>query len=79
MYVIYLFHILVLSPNLGFMFLGYVGKLTVSSKEEDDEALEAVKFNFNIESLGLVLYSNDATQVNHLKKNDHRNVWSTVD
>ncbi|XP_026233856.1 vacuolar protein sorting-associated protein 13C isoform X2 [Anabas testudineus] len=47
--------------------LCYVGKLTVSSKEEDDEALEAVKFNFNIESLGLVLYSNDATQPSGLQ------------
>lgn len=40
-----------------------VGKLTVSSDEEEDEALEAMRFNFNIESLGLVLYSNDPKQV----------------
>uniref|UniRef100_A0A8C4NUD4 Vacuolar protein sorting-associated protein 13C n=1 Tax=Dicentrarchus labrax TaxID=13489 RepID=A0A8C4NUD4_DICLA len=35
--------------------------LTVSSDEED-EALETMKFNFNIESLGLVLYSDDLKQ-----------------
>uniref|UniRef100_A0A3P9AR25 Vacuolar protein sorting 13 homolog C n=1 Tax=Maylandia zebra TaxID=106582 RepID=A0A3P9AR25_9CICH len=32
------------------------GKMTVSHSKEDDETLETVKFNFNIESLGLVLY-----------------------
>uniref|UniRef100_A0A3B4TYL0 Vacuolar protein sorting 13 homolog C n=1 Tax=Seriola dumerili TaxID=41447 RepID=A0A3B4TYL0_SERDU len=36
-----------------------VGKSTVSSDEEADEALESMKFNFSIESLGLVLYSSD--------------------
>ncbi|XP_051234052.1 intermembrane lipid transfer protein VPS13C isoform X4 [Dicentrarchus labrax] len=40
---------------------GAIGKLTVSSDEED-EALETMKFNFNIESLGLVLYSDDLKQ-----------------
>lgn len=40
-----------------------VGKPTVSSAEEEDEALETMRFNFNIESLGLVLYSNDPKQV----------------
>lgn len=30
--------------------------MTVSHSEEEDETLETVKFNFNIESLGLVLY-----------------------
>ncbi|XP_056226494.1 intermembrane lipid transfer protein VPS13C isoform X5 [Seriola aureovittata] len=38
---------------------GDVGKSTVSSDEEADEALESMKFNFSIESLGLVLYSSD--------------------
>lgn len=33
------------------------------SEEEDDIALETLKFNFNIESLGLVLYNNQPTQV----------------
>lgn len=33
------------------------------SEEEDDKALETLKFNFNIESLGLVLYNNHPTQV----------------
>ncbi|XP_075873846.1 intermembrane lipid transfer protein VPS13C isoform X3 [Nelusetta ayraudi] len=32
------------------------------SEEEDDIALETLKFNFNIESLGLVLYNNQPTQ-----------------
>ncbi|XP_035538229.1 vacuolar protein sorting-associated protein 13C [Morone saxatilis] len=41
---------------------GNIGKLTVSSDEEQDEALETMKFNFNIESLGLVLYSDDLKQ-----------------
>ncbi|XP_039469572.1 vacuolar protein sorting-associated protein 13C isoform X4 [Oreochromis aureus] len=35
---------------------GGAGKIIVSHSEEDDETLETVKFNFNIESLGLVLY-----------------------
>lgn len=34
-----------------------------SEGEDDDKALETVKFNFNIESLGLVLYNNHPTQV----------------
>ncbi|XP_029354917.1 vacuolar protein sorting-associated protein 13C isoform X2 [Echeneis naucrates] len=36
-----------------------VGKSNVSSNEEADEVLESIKFNFNIESLGLVLYNSD--------------------
>uniref|UniRef100_A0A3Q3JJ33 Vacuolar protein sorting 13 homolog C n=1 Tax=Monopterus albus TaxID=43700 RepID=A0A3Q3JJ33_MONAL len=36
--------------------------LTASSEEKEDETLETVKFNFTIESLGLVLYSNDPKQ-----------------
>lgn len=39
------------------------GKSTGGSEEEDDEALETLKFNFNIESLGLVLYNNLPKQV----------------
>lgn len=39
------------------------GKSTGGSEEEDDEALETLKFNFNIESLGLVLYNNHPKQV----------------
>jgi len=31
--------------------------------QEEEEPGETVKFNFNIESLGLVLYSNDPKQV----------------
>lgn len=34
--------------------------------EDDDKALETLKFNFNIESLGLVLYNNHPTQVSFL-------------
>ncbi|XP_030582249.1 vacuolar protein sorting-associated protein 13C isoform X2 [Archocentrus centrarchus] len=37
---------------------GDAAKMSVSHGEEDDEDLETVKFNFNIESLGLVLYLN---------------------
>ncbi len=47
---------------------GDVGKPTVRSDEEE-EALETIKFNFNIESLGLVLYSNDPKQVSQHIKN----------
>lgn len=32
-------------------------------KEDDDEPLETLKFNFSIESLGLVLYKNHPTKV----------------
>ncbi|XP_050931802.1 LOW QUALITY PROTEIN: intermembrane lipid transfer protein VPS13C [Lates calcarifer] len=39
-----------------------VEKPSVSSDEEVDEALDSVRFNFNIESLGLVLYSSDPKQ-----------------
>ncbi|KAL6113696.1 vps13c [Pungitius sinensis] len=42
---------------------GDVGKPAVSSdEEEEEEALETMRFNFNIESLGLVLYNNDPKQ-----------------
>lgn len=34
-----------------------------SSEGDSDEAVEMVKFNFNVESLGLVLYHNDPKQV----------------
>ncbi|XP_068438571.1 intermembrane lipid transfer protein VPS13C isoform X2 [Clinocottus analis] len=48
---------------------GDVGKPAVSSdEEEEEEALETMKFNFNIESLGLVLYSNDPKQPSDLKR-----------
>lgn len=40
-----------------------IGKSTGGSEEEDDEALETLKFNFSIESLGLVLYNNQPKQV----------------
>uniref|UniRef100_A0A8C3A5N3 Vacuolar protein sorting 13 homolog C n=1 Tax=Cyclopterus lumpus TaxID=8103 RepID=A0A8C3A5N3_CYCLU len=39
-----------------------LGKPFLSSDEEEEEALETLKFNFNIESLGLVLYRNDPKQ-----------------
>ncbi|XP_067454112.1 intermembrane lipid transfer protein VPS13C isoform X1 [Thunnus thynnus] len=39
-----------------------IGKPSVTSDEEEDEAPETLKFNFNIESLGLVLYRNDPKQ-----------------
>ncbi|XP_029986697.1 vacuolar protein sorting-associated protein 13C isoform X4 [Sphaeramia orbicularis] len=39
-----------------------VGKQSIISSEDEDESLETIKFNFNIESLGLVLYSNDPKQ-----------------
>lgn len=42
---------------------GDVGRPTVNRDEEEEEPLETMKFNFNIESLGLVLYSNDPKQV----------------
>ncbi|XP_069574520.1 intermembrane lipid transfer protein VPS13C isoform X1 [Brachyistius frenatus] len=46
---------------------GDAGKPTVSSDEEEDEGLETVKFNFNIESLALVLYRNDPKQPSDLQ------------
>lgn len=62
---------------------GDVGKPTVSTDEEADEALESMKFNFNIESLGLVLYSNDPKQVSQIKDEDlaKRNgvLWAVLD
>ncbi|XP_053284291.1 intermembrane lipid transfer protein VPS13C [Pleuronectes platessa] len=39
-----------------------VVKTSVSTSEEEDEDLESLKFQFNIESLGLVLYSDDPQQ-----------------
>lgn len=48
---------------------GDVGKPTAISEEEEDGALETMKFNFNIESLGLVLYNNDPIQVSQNIKN----------
>ncbi|XP_070692075.1 intermembrane lipid transfer protein VPS13C [Pempheris klunzingeri] len=50
---------------------GDVEKLTVSSDEEEDEALETMKFNFSIESLGLVLYSHDPKQVSNLQHQEN--------
>ncbi len=47
---------------------GDVLKPNVSSDEKEEEALENIKFNFNIESLGLVLYSNDPKQVSQYRK-----------
>ncbi|XP_038556520.1 vacuolar protein sorting-associated protein 13C isoform X2 [Micropterus salmoides] len=41
---------------------GDAGKPAGSSDEEEDEAVETMKFNFTIESLGLILYSNDPKQ-----------------
>uniref|UniRef100_A0A671VQL1 Vacuolar protein sorting 13 homolog C n=1 Tax=Sparus aurata TaxID=8175 RepID=A0A671VQL1_SPAAU len=55
--------LLILIVNLE-LYSGDVGKPTAISEEEEDGALETMKFNFNIESLGLVLYSNDPIQVN---------------
>ncbi|XP_067348723.1 intermembrane lipid transfer protein VPS13C isoform X2 [Channa argus] len=40
-----------------------VRKPAVSNEEEEDEPLETVRFNFNIESLGLVLYDHDPKQL----------------
>lgn len=37
-----------------------------SEEDDDDKALETLKFNFNIESLGLVLYNNHPAQVSFL-------------
>ncbi|XP_070763918.1 intermembrane lipid transfer protein VPS13C isoform X2 [Enoplosus armatus] len=50
---------------------GNVRKPTVSSDEEEDEALETMKFNFNIESLGLVLYSNNPKQPSDLHRQEN--------
>lgn len=46
---------------------GEAGMSTVTS-EEADEDLESLKFNLNIESLGLVLYSSDPKLVSHMNK-----------
>nr|XP_046254686.1 vacuolar protein sorting-associated protein 13C isoform X2 [Scatophagus argus] len=48
---------------------GDVAKATVSS--DDDEALETMNFNFNIESLGLVLYSNNPKQPSDLQHQEN--------
>ncbi|XP_074513317.1 intermembrane lipid transfer protein VPS13C isoform X9 [Sebastes fasciatus] len=50
---------------------GDVGKPSVSGEEEEEEALETLKFNFNIESLGLVLYSNDPKQSSDLQHQEN--------
>ncbi|XP_053190317.1 intermembrane lipid transfer protein VPS13C [Scomber japonicus] len=44
-----------------------VGKPSVTSDEEEVEALETLKFNFNIESLGLVLFRDDPQQPSGLQ------------
>ncbi|KAM8893527.1 intermembrane lipid transfer protein VPS13C isoform 2-T2 [Spinachia spinachia] len=50
-------------PAAGGPPTGDVGKPAVSSDEEEEEAaLETMRFNFNIESLGLVLYNDDPKQ-----------------
>ncbi|KAM3625353.1 uncharacterized protein V6R79_010760 [Siganus canaliculatus] len=41
---------------------GVAPKSTVSSVEEEEEEEETMKFTFNIESLGVLLYSNDPAQ-----------------
>lgn len=46
-----------------------VGKPRVSRDEQEDATLETLKFNFNIESLGLVLYRNDPEQVGEHMRN----------
>uniref|UniRef100_A0AAQ4Q6C5 Vacuolar protein sorting 13 homolog C n=2 Tax=Gasterosteus aculeatus aculeatus TaxID=481459 RepID=A0AAQ4Q6C5_GASAC len=46
---------------------GDVGKPAVSSDEEEEEE-ETMRFNFNIESLGLVLYNNDPKQPSDLRR-----------
>ncbi|KAM9860925.1 intermembrane lipid transfer protein VPS13C [Aulostomus maculatus] len=44
-----------------------VETLHAARDEEEDKSLEAVKFNFNIESLGLVLYRDDPEQPSDLQ------------
>lgn len=39
------------------------GKPTVRGDEDEEESTETLRFNFNIESLALVLYSSDPKQV----------------
>ncbi|XP_035855716.1 vacuolar protein sorting-associated protein 13C isoform X4 [Sander lucioperca] len=46
---------------------GDSGKPTVSSDEDEEEALVTMQFNFNIKSLALVLYSNDPKQLADLQ------------
>ncbi|XP_065808670.1 intermembrane lipid transfer protein VPS13C isoform X5 [Labrus bergylta] len=50
---------------------GDVGKKTVSSDEDEEEPLETMKFNFSIESLGLVLYSSDPKQPSELRHQEN--------
>uniref|UniRef100_UPI0037E99E70 intermembrane lipid transfer protein VPS13C n=1 Tax=Semicossyphus pulcher TaxID=241346 RepID=UPI0037E99E70 len=50
---------------------GDAGKQTVSSNEEEEEPLETLKFSFNIESLGLVLYGNDPKQPSDLRHQEN--------
>ncbi|XP_054866363.1 intermembrane lipid transfer protein VPS13C isoform X4 [Amphiprion ocellaris] len=57
---------------------GDAEKPTVRREEEEDKGLETMKFNFNIESLGLVLYHNDPQQVHQqrgLQKKCGRADW----
>uniref|UniRef100_A0A671VLI5 Vacuolar protein sorting 13 homolog C n=1 Tax=Sparus aurata TaxID=8175 RepID=A0A671VLI5_SPAAU len=56
---------------LLFFRISDVGKPTAISEEEEDGALETMKFNFNIESLGLVLYSNDPIQPSDLQHQEN--------
>lgn len=57
---------------------GDVEKPSVSSDEEVDEALDSVRFNFNIESLGLVLYSSDPKQVSRQEPGNERTSWFRI-
>ncbi|XP_078029066.1 intermembrane lipid transfer protein VPS13C isoform X7 [Epinephelus lanceolatus] len=50
---------------------GDVGKAAVSSDEEEDKALETLKFNFSIESLSLVLYGSDFKQPSDLQHQEN--------
>uniref|UniRef100_A0A671VVB0 Vacuolar protein sorting 13 homolog C n=1 Tax=Sparus aurata TaxID=8175 RepID=A0A671VVB0_SPAAU len=60
-----------LEPTAQRQRVGDVGKPTAISEEEEDGALETMKFNFNIESLGLVLYSNDPIQPSDLQHQEN--------
>ncbi|XP_028257848.1 vacuolar protein sorting-associated protein 13C isoform X2 [Parambassis ranga] len=50
---------------------GDAERSTLSFDEDEDEGLETVKFNFSIESLGLVLYLNDPKQPSDPQHHSH--------
>lgn len=50
--------------DLGYLCLDYVWKPTINSEEEED--VETVRFNFHIESLGLVLKNGNTTKVSDM-------------